>query len=106
VDIGESENDGYEGAILGHPGNSARATSIRRHGQALCVDIAGRDHLISEHRDVMLEAATTSFQIHLKAPAQFEFPHKPAAMDHERNPIGITKIVIENDDRSIYESRL
>jgi gamma-glutamyl:cysteine ligase YbdK (ATP-grasp superfamily) len=41
----------------------------RRHGQALCVDIAGRDHLISEHRDVMLEAATTSFQIHLKAPA-------------------------------------
>jgi len=40
-----------------------------RHGQALCVDIAGRDHLVSEHRDVMLEAATTSFQIHLKAPA-------------------------------------
>ncbi|HYA65947.1 MAG TPA: hypothetical protein VEE84_04625 [Burkholderiaceae bacterium] len=40
-----------------------------RHGRVLCVDIAGRDHLISEHRDVMLEAATTSFQIHLKAPA-------------------------------------
>lgn len=41
----------------------------RRRGRALRVDIAGRDHLVSEHRDVMLEAATTSFQIHLKAPA-------------------------------------
>jgi gamma-glutamyl:cysteine ligase YbdK (ATP-grasp superfamily) len=41
----------------------------RRGGRPLRVDISGRDHLISEHRDVMLEAATTSFQIHLKAPA-------------------------------------
>ena len=40
------------------------------HGRALRVDILGREHLISEHRDVMLEAATTSFQIHLKAPAR------------------------------------
>jgi gamma-glutamyl:cysteine ligase YbdK (ATP-grasp superfamily) len=39
-------------------------------GRALRVDILGREHLISEHRDVMLEAATTSFQIHLKAPAR------------------------------------
>ena len=39
----------------------------RRRGQALRVDIVGRDHLVSEHGDVMLEAATTSFQIHLKA---------------------------------------
>jgi hypothetical protein len=41
----------------------------QRRGRALRVDIAGREHLVSEHRDVMLEAATTSFQIHLKAPA-------------------------------------
>lgn len=40
-----------------------------RGGRPLRVDILGRDHLVSEHRDVMLEAATTSFQIHLKAPA-------------------------------------
>ncbi|PPD43585.1 MAG: hypothetical protein CTY15_09480 [Methylocystis sp.] len=40
-----------------------------RGGRPLRVDIFGRDHLVSEHRDVMLEAATTSFQIHLKAPA-------------------------------------
>ena len=42
----------------------------QRRGRPLRVDIAGRDHLVSEHCDVMLEAATTSFQIHLKAPAQ------------------------------------
>ncbi len=40
-----------------------------RGGRPLRVDIFGRDHLVSEHRDVMLEAATTSFQVHLKAPA-------------------------------------
>jgi hypothetical protein len=41
----------------------------RRSGRKLKVDIAARDHLLSEHADVMLEAATTSFQIHLKTPA-------------------------------------
>ena len=40
----------------------------QRGGRPLNVDIAGRDHLVSSHRDVMLEAATTSFQIHLKTP--------------------------------------
>ena len=39
-----------------------------RGGRPLRVDILGREHLVSEHRDVMLEAATTSFQVHLKAP--------------------------------------
>jgi len=34
----------------------------RRRGRPLRVDIEGRDHLVCEHRDVMLEAATTSFQ--------------------------------------------
>ena len=41
----------------------------QRRGRPLRVDIAGRDHLVCEHRDVMLEAATTSFQIHLQVPA-------------------------------------
>jgi hypothetical protein len=40
-----------------------------RGGRPLHVDILGRGHLVSEHSDVMLEAATTSFQVHLKAPA-------------------------------------
>lgn len=41
----------------------------QRGGRMLRVEIEGRDRLVSEHRDVMLEAATTSFQIHLQAPA-------------------------------------
>jgi hypothetical protein len=42
----------------------------QRGGRPLRIDIAGRDQLVSEHSDVMLEAATTSFQVHLKTPAQ------------------------------------
>lgn len=41
----------------------------RRQGRPLRVDIAGRERLVTEHGDVMLEAATTSFQAHLQVPA-------------------------------------
>ena len=41
----------------------------QREGKPLVVDISGDEHLYSEHLDVMLEAATTSFQVHLKTPA-------------------------------------
>ncbi|WP_456373633.1 glutamate-cysteine ligase family protein [Thiolapillus sp.] len=37
-----------------------------RDGQPLSLDINALEHLVAEHDDVMLEAATTSFQIHLK----------------------------------------
>lgn len=37
-----------------------------RSQQPLIIDIEGREHLYIQHSDVMLEAATTSFQIHLK----------------------------------------
>ncbi|EGV19680.1 glutamate--cysteine ligase family protein [Thiocapsa marina] len=37
-----------------------------RHDRPLKLDIAGRDRLALEWHDVMLEAAATSFQIHLK----------------------------------------
>jgi hypothetical protein len=37
-----------------------------RHGLPIELDIRGRDHLQSSHQDVMLEAAATSFQIHLQ----------------------------------------
>lgn len=40
-----------------------------RGGRPLAIDIEGREHLALEHADVMLEAATTSFQVHLQAPA-------------------------------------
>jgi len=42
----------------------------QRGGRPLKIDIKGRDHLVSQHFDLMMEAATTSFQIHLKTPAQ------------------------------------
>ena len=48
---------------------------LLRGGQLLHVNIAGRDRLASEHKDVMLEAATTSFQIHLKSPADLAHLH-------------------------------
>lgn len=41
----------------------------RRKGRPLRVDIDGRERLVAEHNDVMLEAATTSFQVHLQTPA-------------------------------------
>ena len=37
-----------------------------RGGQPLELDINGREHLSMTHQSVMLEAATTSFQLHLK----------------------------------------
>ncbi len=40
-----------------------------RHGRAITVEISGREHLLAQHRNVMLEAATTSFQVHLQVPA-------------------------------------
>jgi len=39
-----------------------------RKGQAIELNIQGQDTLKSTHMDVMLEAATTSFQIHLQLP--------------------------------------
>lgn len=42
---------------------------LSRQGQPVCLNITGRQPLISVHHDVMLEAATTSFQIHWQVPA-------------------------------------
>lgn len=39
-----------------------------RQGRPIELDINGIEHLSSTHTDVMLEAATTSFQIHLQVP--------------------------------------
>lgn len=36
----------------------------------VALDIAGREHVRAAHRDVMLEAGTTSFQIHLQYPLE------------------------------------
>ncbi len=42
---------------------------LLRGGRPLTLDIVGLDRLCATHADVMLEAATTSFQVHLQAPA-------------------------------------
>jgi len=39
-----------------------------RNGRPLFLDIAGREQLSTTHRDVMLEAAATSHQLHLQVP--------------------------------------
>jgi gamma-glutamyl:cysteine ligase YbdK (ATP-grasp superfamily) len=41
----------------------------RRGGRPIKLEIAGRERLELTHDDVMLEAAATSFQVHLQAPA-------------------------------------
>jgi len=40
----------------------------QRKGRPLKLDIVGREHLQATHYDVMLEAATTSFQLHWQMP--------------------------------------
>ncbi len=40
----------------------------QRNGEPIHIDIQGQDHLQARHPDVMLEAATTSFQLHLQVP--------------------------------------
>ncbi|MFN3544110.1 MAG: glutamate--cysteine ligase [Thiobacillus sp.] len=40
----------------------------QRGGAPIRIDIAGEDHLQLSRQDVMLEAATTSFQLHLQVP--------------------------------------
>jgi gamma-glutamyl:cysteine ligase YbdK (ATP-grasp superfamily) len=39
-----------------------------RHGRPLHINIKGGEHLQMQHDDVMLEAAATSFQLHLQVP--------------------------------------
>ncbi len=39
-----------------------------RQGTPIRLEISGQETLFAEHRDVMLEAATTSFQLHLQVP--------------------------------------
>ncbi|MEJ2060653.1 MAG: glutamate--cysteine ligase [Gammaproteobacteria bacterium] len=56
------------------PMNRYRALNAQvlkhREGRPLRLEITGHEHLLCVHRDVMMESATTSFQIHLQVPAQ------------------------------------
>lgn len=41
---------------------------LATRGRPIVLDICGHEHLRVEHHDVMLEAATTSFQLHIQTP--------------------------------------
>ncbi|HWS76338.1 MAG TPA: hypothetical protein VN324_14460 [Quisquiliibacterium sp.] len=51
-----------------------------RGGRPIRLDIRGRERLALAHPDVMLEAATTSFQVHLQAPASQSARYHNAAV--------------------------
>lgn len=52
----------------------------QRGGCPMRIDIEGRDRLHLVHQDVMLEAATTSFQVHFQVPARLAVAHFNAAL--------------------------
>ena len=43
---------------------------LHTRGEPIHIDISGAEHLKIDHHDVMLEAATTSFQTHIQLPLQ------------------------------------
>lgn len=51
-----------------------------RNGRPLQINIKGNDHLRIQHDDVMLEAAATSFQLHLQVPLQLATRYYNAAI--------------------------
>ncbi|MFO1019851.1 MAG: succinylglutamate desuccinylase/aspartoacylase family protein [Planctomycetales bacterium] len=51
-----------------------------RQGRPLRLDVRGQESLVTEHRDVMLESAATSFQLHLQTPLEEAVRSYNAAM--------------------------
>jgi hypothetical protein len=50
-----------------------------RRGRPISLDIVGREHLRTDHMDVMLEAAATSFQLHVQVPSNMAARYLNAA---------------------------
>ncbi|MDP1558608.1 MAG: glutamate--cysteine ligase [Nitrosomonas sp.] len=71
---------------LEHMSNSPRYRALNeqvfrlRQGRPIQIDIKGQEHLTTRHDDVMLEAATTSFQLHLQIPADLAVRYYNAAI--------------------------
>ncbi|WP_036502134.1 hypothetical protein [Nitrosococcus oceani] len=71
---------------LQHMSNLSRYRALNeqvlrlRHRRPLRIDIKGKDHLRTTHNNVMLEAATTSFQLHLQMPARYAARYFNAAL--------------------------
>lgn len=66
------------------PSNRFRALNAQvlkaRHQEPIRLNIQGKEHLSVNHHDVMLEAATTSFQVHLQTPPESFVRHFNAAI--------------------------
>lgn len=71
---------------LQHMSNSPRYRALNeqifrlRQGRPLLIDIQGEEHLCTSHNDVMLEAAATSFQLHLQIPPHLATRYYNAAI--------------------------
>ncbi len=53
---------------------------LNSRGKPVHLDIIGHEHLKLDHHDVMMEAATTSFQIHIQVPAELAHHYYNAAI--------------------------
>ena len=62
----------------------------QRRGRPLPLDIQGHEYLHTEHQDVMLEAATTSFQLHLQVAVEKASRFFNAAMAVSGPMVGAT----------------
>ena len=76
VMIGILPTAGEEQFTVGNMSDQARYRALNeqvfrsRQGAPLRLHVEGRDRLDTVHHDVMLEAAATSFQVHLRTPAE------------------------------------
>lgn len=74
---------------------------VLRQGKPLQLDIQGEDHLLSEHADLMLEAATTSFQIHLQVA-----PHHAVAYYNAMQILSAPMVAITANSPMLFGKRL
>ncbi|MES9903371.1 MAG: glutamate--cysteine ligase [Sedimenticola sp.] len=72
-----------------------------RQGDSVQIDITGQDHLRFIHSDVMLEAATTSFQIHLKLD-----PASSGRFYNASKILAAPMVAISANSPSLFGSRL
>ncbi len=92
---------------LAHMSRSERYRALNeqvmrlRHGEPLHLDIVGVERLRSEHHDVMLEAATTSFQVHLQVS-----PEKALAYYNTLQVLAAPMVAISANSPILFGRRL
>lgn len=63
---------------------------LKSRGKPVHLDIIGEEHLKLDHHDVMMEAATTSFQIHFQVPAQIAHHYYNASVIASAFMVGVS----------------